>query len=343
MSKVVNVSDDSGSTWHGIPGQSAGFQADGDQITDTILGQTYESGLTGLITWSVTGDAFYKGFAGYNADLKKSGTLTATTGEAMSLVSGKTYRIDDSSKEVWDWDATLTVYDNATPVASANIESIDYLFGKVTFAAAYSVTGPVTIDVSYYPLSTFGKAQNFTLTQTANARDTSDYQTVQANSGYRVHAQGLRTVSLELGGIFNAPDDWQGELASRNAIMIEVNADGNQKSTARGWFRLTSAGQDGDAGDNEMETINFVLNVDDQDVDPFSWDHASDTTLSQAIQIILTAFESQADIDAQYLYDGTNGYQGTVIVTEATLTSDIEDMNSFSYVLTGDGATTSVP
>lgn len=343
MSKVVNVSDDSGSTWYPVPGQDASFNSDGDQLDDSILGQTFESGLTGLITWNIGGNAYYKGYAGYAADLKQSGTLTATTGEAMSLVSGKTYRIDDSTKEVWDWDATLTVYDNASPVATSNIESIDYLFGQVTFTGAYSVTGPITIDVSYYPLSTFGKGRSFTLTQTVNTIDTSDYQTVQANGGYRIHEAGLRTVSLDIEGIFNAADDWQGTLSARNAVLIEINADGAAKSTARGWFRLTSAGQEGSVGDTESESISFVLNVDDSTVTPFAWDHASDTILSQGIRVILASFESQTDIDAQYLHDGTNGYQGTVVVGEASLSSDIEDMNTFSYSLVGDGAYVDVP
>lgn len=343
MSKVIKVSSDGGSNYYSLPGPDGSFQADGDQLDDSILGQTFASGLTGLINWSIVGSAFYKGFAGYNADLKKSGTATATTGEAMSVVTGKTYRIDDSAKEVWSSTATLTVYDNAIAVATSNIESIDYLFGMVTFTSGYSVTGPITIDVTYYPLATFGKARSFTLTQSVNAFDTSDYQTVQANGGYRTHSAGLRTVGLELEGIFNASDAWQTALAGREAIVIEINADGNGKSTARGWFRQVSSNQEGQVGDNEMESVSFVLSVADPDVVPFSWDHASDTTLSQAIQIVLESFETQDDILAQYLYDGTNGYGGTVVVSECSLSSSIDDMNSFSVTLMGDGAFAAVP
>lgn len=337
MSKIVNVSDDSGSTWYPIPGQAAAFQADGDQLDDSILGQTFESGLTGLITWNISGDAFYKGYSGYVADLKQSGTLTATTGEAMSQESGQIYRIDDGTKEVWDWDATLTVYDGVSDV-TAQVESIDYLFGRITFAGAYTVLGAITIDVSYYPVATFGKGRSFTLTQTVNAIDTSDYQTVQANGGYKTHSAGLRTVTLDIEGIFDASDAWQTELSNRNAVLIEINADGAGLSTARGWFRLTSAGQEGNVGDNETESISFVLNVDDSNVVPFGWFHESGSTLSTGMQVVLTAFEDQTDIDAQYLYDGTSGYEGTVVVTEASLSSSIDDMNTFSYSLTGDGA-----
>jgi len=343
MSKVIRVSDDSGSNYYSLPGPDGSFQANGDQLDDSILGQTFASGLTGLIDWSIVGSAYYKGFAGYNAVMKKSGTATATTGEAMSVVTGKTYRIDDSAKEVWSTTATLTVYDDGSPVSTANIESIDYLFGMVTFDSGYTIVGSITVDATYYPMSTFGCARDFTLTQSVNAFDTSCYPVVQSNGGYRTHEAGLRTVNLELNGIFQASDAWQTALAAREAIVIEVNADGNGKSTARGWFRQTSSNQEGQVGDNEMESVSFVLSVSDPDIVPFSWDHASDTTLSYAVQVVLNSFESQVDILAQYLYDGTNGYGGTVVVSECSLASSIDDMNSFSVTLMGDGAFTAVP
>jgi len=342
MSKVINVSDDAGSTWHAIPGPDGSFGVDGVQMDDKILGQTYDSKHPGLATWNVAGRGLYKGFAGYLADLKKSGTATATTGEAMSVVSGKTYRIDDASKEAWNADATIVVYDGVTDV-TVQVESYNYLFGQVTFLGAYTIVGAITIDVTYYPMATFGKGRSFTLTQSANALDDSDYQVVQANNGWRTHSAGLRTIGLEIGGIYNASDDWAGELINRNRIMIEINADGNSKSTARGWFRIATTGQEGEVGDNETESVNFVLSVAESDQDPFAWDHASDTTLATAIQKILTAFEDQTDLDIQYLPDGTNGISGTTVVTGATLSGDIDSMNEFSFTFMGDGATAAVP
>ena len=342
MTKVINVSDDGGSNWYAIPGPDGSFGIDGEQLDDKILGQTYDSKQPGLATWNVAGRGLYKGFAGYLADLKQSGTATVATGEAMSLVTGKTYRIDDTSKEVWNADASIVVYDGVTDV-TAQVESYDYLFGKVTFLGTYTVLGAVTIDMTYYPLATFGKGRGYTLTQSAKALDTSDYQTVQGNTGFRTHASGLRTISLDINGIFNAADDWAGELINRNRILIEINADGNSKSTARGWFHISNTGQEGEVGDNETETVKFMMSVKDSQQDPFGWDHASDTTLATAIQKILTAMEDQTDLDIQYLHDGTNGKEGTTVVTGATLTGDIDSMNEFSFSFVGDGATTDVP
>jgi len=342
MTKVINVSDDGGSNWYAIPGPDGSFGVDGEQLDDKILGQTYDSKQPGLATWNVAGRGLYKGFAGYLADLKKSGTPTAATASAMSVVSGKTYRIDDASREVWDADTSIVVYDGVTDV-TAQVESYNYLFGQVTFLGSYTVLAAITIDVTYYPMATFGKGRGFTLTQSANALDTSDYQTVQSNSGWRTHSAGLRNIALDINGIFNASDDWAGELINRQRILIEINADGNSKSTARGWFVIANTNQDGEVGDNENETVKFMLNVKNSSQDPFAWDHASDTTLATAIQKILTALEDQTDLDVQYLYDGTNGTSGTTVVTGATLTGDIDSMNEFSFAFTGDGATAAVP
>ena len=342
MTKVIRVSDDGGSTWNTIPGPDGSFNVNGEQLDDSILGQTYESKQSGLATWQVNSRGLYKGFAGYVADLKKDGTPVGATGEAMSQVTGQIYRIDDASKEVWDADGTITVYDGATDV-TANVESYNYLFGQVTFLGAYTVLGSITIDATYVPLATFGKGRSFTLNQTANALDTSDYQTVQGNSGFKTHSAGLRSITLEVGGIFNATDDWAGELINRNRILIEINPDGNSKSTRRGWFKIAAASQEGAVGDNETASVSFNLCVKDASQDPFAWDHASDTTLALAIQDILTAYETQVDIDVQYLYDGTSGKSGSTVVTSATLTSDIDSMNEFSFTFMGDGATTDVP
>jgi len=343
MSKVLQVSDDSGTTWYTIPGSDADLNSDGDSVDDTILGQTFSSNITGLITWSASGNAYYKGFAGYVADLKKAGTPAAVTGEAMSLVSGKTYKIDTFAKEVWDRSVTPVIKDNAVTVGAVDIESIDYLFGTVTFVSSYTVTGPVTADITYMPMAVFGKAQSFSLTQNANALDTSDYQTVQTNGGFKTFSAGLRTVSLELSNIFDSSEAWQTALSARDEIVIEINPDGNGKSVARGFFRQISTGQSGTVGDNELESVSFALSVPESDIVPFGWNHESDTTLADGIVKTLDAWEGQIDIDVQYLHDGTNGNSGTAVVTEVSMSSDINGMNEFSVGFNGDGALVAVP
>lgn len=95
----------------------------------------------------------------FNAQVKISGAAVATTAEAAALVSGKTYQITNTAKRVLDPSVAVTVKDNGVTVAAANILSLDYLFGIVTFVGGYTVTGPVTFDASYLPTTTIAECK----------------------------------------------------------------------------------------------------------------------------------------------------------------------------------------
>jgi len=145
--KKVRISNDAGTTWEELPGSQAGFDSNAESIEDTILGQSFSSSEIGLVDWSVSSDGIYKGYAGYLAEIKQVGTPVPFTDETMSLVTGLTYAIDDTTKELWNKDVPIVVSDNAVPVATVDIESIDYLYGRITFVGTYSVTGQSQLQV----------------------------------------------------------------------------------------------------------------------------------------------------------------------------------------------------
>lgn len=341
MAKTVQVSDDNGSNWYTLPGNSGSFNNESTPITDTIFGQTWSSEEIGLISWQCEAQAYFKGFAGYQATVKKAGTATAMTGEAMTLVSGKTYQVTDAAKRLLDRNDTFVVYDNGVD-HTADVASYNYLMGEVTFDSSYTVTGPVTIDGDYLPLSDLGTGNAFTLTQSADAVETSDFATVQGNGGFRTFQPGLRTAQIELSAFYTIAADLRADLQARDEVIIEINPDGNSKSLARGFFKVVNEGQSGDVGALEEESITFSLNVPSSDYVPFDWHHESDTTLHQSIQICLDAFLNETEIDVQYLYDGTNGVKGDCIVTDTSLSSGLDAMNEFSVSFQGTGATTDV-
>lgn len=346
MAKRVRLSDDDGTTWYTLPGNSAELSSEAGAIDDTIFGYDFESMQSGLVGANVSANGLYKGFAGYVAVINKGGTPTGMTDEATTLVSGKTYQINDTTKRVIDRDSTIVVDDDATPVAAANIESIDYLFGRVTFVSSYTVNGAVTISADYIPLAQVAKGQTFNLTQTANMVDNSDFVTVQGNSGHRIFTYGLKTVSLELGGIYALSNGWAALLDARTELVIEINPDGDSKSTARGIFKALTNSQSGDVGDLELETVTFALSVPD-DIPaaetPFKWVHANDTTLSQALQVALTAWQDSATIDVEYLHDGTNGVTGDCLINDVSLSGGLEVMNEFTVGAQITGALSAVP
>jgi hypothetical protein len=344
--KVINLSDDAGATWYALPGSEGSFQSEAEQIDDTILGQTYQSNEVGLVSWSVSSNGIFKGFAGYLAEIKKAGTPTLMTDEPTSLVTGKTYQIDDVSRRAIDRTGTIVVEDNSSPVAASNIESMDYLFGRVTFVSGYSVVGSVTITADYMPLTSLGKANTYNLTMTAEAIDESTFDTAQANSGTRNFIPGLRTVALELGGIYDSTEDSRADLIARNELIIDIDPEGNGATVARGFFKLATASQAGAVGALEEETLNFTLTVPIEETNdavefPFSWEFTN-STLQNSIQIAITAWLNELDTyEVQYLPNGAtgqsplDGVEGTVVFTDISLSGGLSNMNVFTVEMQG--------
>lgn len=347
MAKLVQLSDDGGSVFDTLPGSSGELTEEREELSDTIFGQTFNSNEVGLINWSVSANAFYKGFAGYQAKVLQQGATTAFTTESFTVVSGKTFTIDDDTKEIWDRSVTLTFFDNAVPVVAADIESVNYLFGTVTFATGFSVTEPITATGSYFPTIAIAGASSYTLTQTADTKQTTDFVTAQANGGFHTFEPGLRSVSVELSGFYDLTNAFLAALKAGTETIIEINPDGlgeNAGSVARGFFKPITHGQSGDVGALEEETVEFRLtvpNIDDLLI-PFDWQHAGTSTIDTAIKIAITAWLNEDVIDVQYLEDGVAGVKGQCVVTDISLEGALDGMNTFSIDVQGSGVETVV-
>ena len=331
--KTVQISSD-GITYYTLPGNTADFSAETNQLDNTIFGVDYSSTQPGLINWSVSGNAMYRGFAGYVASVLRNGTSTATTGEAMSLVSGTTYQIDDTAKRILDKDSTITFYDGASALDAADIESIDYLFGTVTLVAAPS--GAVTVDANFFPTASLGCSNSFSLTQTSDTTDTTCFETASVNGGFATFRPTLKTVELELTGFYRSTNQFYDLLQSRDELIVELNPDGNDKSVARGFFKPVTNSQTGDVGGDETETIAFRLSTPDSVV-PFKWVHASDSTIPDAVKTLLDAWAGSEEVYVRYLPEGDalEGRQGQAIVTDISLSQSVDGMSEFSVSLQG--------
>lgn len=345
MAKKIRVSSDAGVTLYTLPGSQGEMKYEAGDMDDTIFGQDFKSMEVGIINWSLTSNAYFKGFAGYVADLKQvSGSSTLMTADAMTFVSGKTYQVTNAAHRILDRLTAPIILDNAVAVAAANIQSIDYLFGRVTFISSYTPTTPITITAKWFATSIIAKGRSFTLTQTAEAVQNTVFETAQANGGHHTFQYGLKTVSLEIGGVFDATNDFQDAVKNRLEMIIEINPDGSNQSVARGYFKAMTQGQSGNVGALEEETISFTLSVPPVDnmESPFMWAHTA-TTLSTAVQKLITAWTNKTELLAQYLPTGNlteGGKSGQVIVTELSLSGGLEAMNEFAVTLQGTGITT---
>ena len=346
MAKVIEVSTDD-VTYHTLPGNTGELRNDGAEIDDSIFGANFRSNFPGLINWGVGAQAFFKGFAGYSVNILQVGTPAAFTAEAMTLVSGKTFQIDDVTKRIWDRsEATMDILDNAVSVADADILNIDFLYGRVTFVSSYSPTTPITATGKSFPTAAVGKGQNYTLTQTADPIETTDFETAQANTGRRTFSYGLKTVNLEIQGVYDATNAFIVALQNRSELIMEIDPAGDTLSRARGFFRLVGQNQSGDVGALEEETVNFSLSVPDNTPDaevPFKWEHAGATTLNLGVKALLDMWEAETNIYVRYLSDGTNGWEGQGVVTDITVGAGLETMNEFNVDIQGTGALTAFP
>lgn len=342
--KNIAVSTDNGVTWLKLPGSSGERRTELANVNDTVFGQNWQSENPTISQGMISCNAYFKGISGYSITLRETGTPTAMTAEALSLVSGKTYQITANAKRIIDYTNSLNVFDNGVD-QTANVQSIDYLTGKVTFKSTYTVNGPVTITGRYVPTVVIAGGRSTTITQQAAEIDQSSYETVQANNGWRTFIQGLRTVSLEVGGFYNPATDEAVKLASRALLVIDISPDASPDTLCRGFFKRMSTGQSGNVGALEEKTVSFTLSVPDGDLVelPFSWYFTQNSKLNPAVRAVIGAWQSGAVIKVRYLGDGVNGVVSDAIVTEATLANTLEGQNEFRFNFRQTGQPSPVP
>jgi len=341
--KILRVRNVGDTEWHTLPGNDASFDTNHDELDDTLFGQRFSSSETGLTEWSMSSNALYRGFAGYVATIRKAQDSTAFNGEELSQVGDtQKYRIDDATKSVWDWNVDVVVYEDGVEVDDADIDYIDYIHGQVVFDENFTVTGSITADGAFLTLENFGKAQTFEIGQSADTTDTTDLQTAQDNGGFMTMRPTLLTAEMSMEAFYDVDNDFDDLFLGRDTFVLEINPDGNDESFARGIFKVNEDSLSGDVGGDEDESVSFVLSVPNNVTRPFGWEHSENTTLSQAVRIVLDAWENRNELEAQYLPDGSVGREGNVIVDDVSLSGGVSEMNEFDVSLPGTGPWTKV-
>lgn len=161
--------------------------------------------------------------AAHTCSIYYTGTSTATTGEACSVVAGTgglVYQITDAARRIIDPSVSPTVYDNAVDVTSA--VSLNYLFGRITFGVA--PTTPVTIDCNFMPRHEITETREFSISMNADVPDT----TVLDTTGFREKVHGLIDASGSLTALDIGLTDFGGGtlaawLTSQDSKVLEFN------------------------------------------------------------------------------------------------------------------------
>lgn len=342
--KRIQVSTDGGTTYRTLPGAKGDYKEQLNVTDDTIFGQSWKSDAVSISQWQVTGNAYFKGVAGYQANIKQQGVSTTMTAEACTLVSGKTYQITNATKRVIDYFSPLTVFDNSID-QTAQVASIDYLNGLVTFATGYTVVGPVTVTGKYLPMTTIANGRQFTLTQTSAEIDQTVYENARTNGGWRSFGYGLRTVSLAVTGLYNITNGFSASLAARSPVVVEIAPNNDELTICRGYFKFQDHTQQGNVGALEEELLTLGLWVPDGAllVNPFSWYFDPTSTLNLAVQNAIGAWQAGTIVNVNYQNDPSvsgSGHTGQAIVTEATLSNTFDGLNDFAFSFRGTGAPT---
>lgn len=210
------------------------------------------------------------GLAGYRTVIKLTGTATAMTSESMTTDGSavlRRYKIDTSSKQIWNRSASFTFIDGGastgSTLTSTQITTIDYLFGRATLSTA--PTGAVTVTGQYLPASNVAGAYSYSLTQTREMLDDTDY----TSTGHRSRKPGLFDTNITVSRWDSVDLTYYNDLIGASAVVVEVRPGGSTTDVGRGYFLVESENHSGDVGG--LESADISLQLDATSLTNFTW------------------------------------------------------------------------
>jgi len=218
------------------------------------------------------------GLAGYLATVKRSGTPTLFSSEAMntdgSTVANR-FQIADGVKEIWDRTVVPTLrqagssVSGGTTISSTNIIKIDYLFGRVTFGT--TLAPDVRVAGTFMPVAKIIGAKEYTMAQVGDGLDNTEFDSTSL--GIRTRQVGLLDVNITIAKwepVSIVLDSFN-DLNAQRSVVIEIQPGGVSSSgpIARGWFIPENASRSGDMASLEQGDLSFQLDGDARAA--FSW------------------------------------------------------------------------
>jgi len=165
------------------------------------------------------------------------------------------YQVTTAAKQIWDRSLVPTFYGNGTPIAASSVLAYDYLFGKVTFTGAQST--PITMDGKYMPMTLIGGAHGYSITQTADMLDDTDFE----DDGVRSRKYGILDASASLESWDIDEEALAVAMAAREALVLEIRPGGDSGTApiCRGWFLVENESNSGGVADLAGKAIGFQL------------------------------------------------------------------------------------
>lgn len=208
--------------------------------------------------------------ASYLSRIKKGGTATSMTSEAMSTYStaANTYRITSATKRILDRDTTATftyggsTASGGTPISSSNIVSVDYMFGTVVLSTALTSTtafaAPVKASGKYIPTVTVAGAHSYTMNISRDLLDDTD----MTSTGYKSRQKGMLDAECSINRYETMSTLFTSAIKDGSSVLIEVNPGGAGQGF-RGWFLVSKQDNTGDVSALEQSNLTFNLDAAD--------------------------------------------------------------------------------
>ncbi len=207
---------------------------------------------------------------GFNTVMRKSGTATTMSSQAMSTNStvADTYQVSSSARRVFNRDAAFIFYEDDGTTAggrqvipSSDVD-IDYLFGKVLFGSI--VAPPITVTGQYLPMTVLAGAHSYSMNAVRELLDDTDFE----SAGYRSHITGMKDVTLTVSRFAVVDKTFFDLIDSGNAVLVDVMP-GGSGDAGRGFFLISSDNWSGDV--NSLEAADLTFELDSSTKTDFQW------------------------------------------------------------------------
>ena len=187
---------------------------------------------------------------GKNTLIKISGAPTTMTAEATTLITtGLVYQITNAVKQVLDPATVPTVLVGGSPV-SASTYSINYLNGKITFAA--SATRTVTVTGKYLPMSIAAYANSMSNAKSVDVHDSTPFQAT-----HKTRIAGLKSASGTLTQFDVTDTTYSAALVAGLPVVMEIRTASTDEPN-RFWALLESTEVQAAIDGIQSETISWV-------------------------------------------------------------------------------------
>jgi len=162
-----------------------------------------------------------------------SASATNSTNEAATIAAGGlTLSIDSTAKRHWDRTSTAPAIFASGATGSdisADVASVNYVQGVVTFSTPHSTSATYTLDVDYLTSSYLAGGRSWSLDIDSAMHDVTAFSTTATDPKWRTYLAGLNGATISIDRLFQANTTahtfWDALNAPSSNLLVELVPD----------------------------------------------------------------------------------------------------------------------